>query len=422
MIVAFQPATPAGNEQSLTVVDGSSGDIVSEPDSPGDSTAATGEPVAAELSSDGTFLAMLSREGLSGMDQLLVAHVSEGVTASSETSAEPTPTPPAAIGETTALGSSISGSPFLEHLAWSSDSRWLAYTLADPNGGGTDAWVYDTATNEFWQLTAVGDAYAASWVDVPESEVPALWVSRAEGTATSYLTAVTTDDGARVERIDPSTDPIESAEGVFQPLISPNGALAIYWRGEMTRRGDEWVFSVAGAPYLAEHRPFDAADDGAFPDERPLFSDLTIDRDAFTSAAIAWGTDGDSFAVWNAVWTGLNHASVDGTYPDATRIYFGHATDAGGLKQDHALDRDDLPDGWRVEDVKVSPTGRDLVVMVAAPLAGDLSTPTAELWLVRRNTGDVSDESEPLKAGAGIWYGPAVFDGYVEVDPGTETP
>ena len=62
---------------------------------------------------------------------------------------------------------------------------------------------YDTATNEFWQLTAVGDAYAASWVDVPESEVPALWVSRAEGTATSYLTAVTTDDGARVERIDP---------------------------------------------------------------------------------------------------------------------------------------------------------------------------------------------------------------------------
>ena len=129
------------------------------------------------------------------MDQVLVTHVGEGVAASSETSAEPTPTPPAAIGETTALGTSIAGSPFLEHLAWSSDSRWLAYTLADPNGGGTDAWVYDTATNEFWQLTAVGDAYAASWVDVPESEVPALWVSRAEGTATSYLTAVTTDDG-----------------------------------------------------------------------------------------------------------------------------------------------------------------------------------------------------------------------------------
>ena len=88
----------------------------------------------------------------------------------------------------------------------------------------------------------------------------------------------------------------------------------------------------------------------------------------------------------------LNQASGEGTYPDATRIYFGHATDAGGLKQDHALDRDDLPADWPVVDVKVSPTGQDLVVMVAAPLAGDLSAPTAELWLVTRNTGDVADE------------------------------
>jgi len=422
MIVAFQPATPTGSEPSLTVVDGSSGDIVSEPDPPDDPTAATGEPVAAELSSDGTFLAMVSREGLSGMGQVLVTHVGEGVAASPESSAEATPTPPAAIGETTALGTSIAGSPFLEHLAWSSDSRWLAYTLADPDGGGTDAWVFDTATNEFWQLTAVGDAYAASWVDRPESAFPSLWVSRAEGTATSYLTPVMTDDGARVERIDPETDPIESAEGVFQPLISPNGALAIYWRGDMTRQGDEWVFSAGGAPYLAEHRPFEEADDGAFPHERPLFSDLTIDRDAFTSAAIAWGTDGDSYAVWTTDWAGLNQASDDGTYPDPTRIYVGHATDSGGLKQDHALDRDDLPDGWRVEDVKVSPTGRDLVVMVAAPLAGELSTPTAELRLVTRNTGNVDDEVQVLKSDEGIWYGPAVFDGYVEVDPGTETP
>ena len=170
----------------------------------------------------------------------------------------------------------------------------------------------------------------------------------------------------------------------------------------MTRQdSDEWVFSEAGAPYLAEHRPFDEAEDGAFPNERPLFSDLTIDREAFRSAAIAWGIDGNSFAVWNADWAGLNQASDDGTYPDPTRIYFGHATDAGGLKQDHALDRDDLPDGWRVVDVKVSPTGQDLVVMVAAPLAGDLSTPTAELWLVRRNTGDVRRRVRAPEVGRG---------------------
>ena len=136
-------------------------------ESPEDPTAAVGEPVAAELSSDGTFLAMVSREGLSGMDQVLVTHVGDGDAAAPDASAEPTPTPPAAIAETTALGTSVAGSPFLERLAWSPDSRWLAYTLADPNGGGTDAWVFDTATNEFWQLTDVGDAYAASWVEDP---------------------------------------------------------------------------------------------------------------------------------------------------------------------------------------------------------------------------------------------------------------
>ena len=423
LYLALDPATPAGEEQSLTVVAGSTNDVVLEPDPPDDPTAAVGEPVAAELSSDGTWLAIVAREGLSGMDQVLVTHAGDGVGAADPAaSVEPTPTPPAAIGETTVLGMSVAGSPFLEQLAWSPDSRWLAYTLADPNGGGTDAWVFDTATNEFWQLTDVGDAYAASWVDVPDSDIPALWVSRAEGTVTSYLTAVMTDSGERVENIDPATEPIQRAEGVFQPLISPNGALAIYWNGLMTRQGDEWVFQEGGAPHLAEHRPFDETAGSAFPSERLLFNDLSIDRDAFTSAAIAWGTDGDSFAVWNTVWAGVNQASDGGTYPDATRIYFGHATDSGGLKQDHALDRDDLPADWSVVDVKVSPTGRDLVVMISAPLAGDLSAPTAALLLVTRNTGNVDDEVKDLKSDDGIWYGPAVFDGYVEVDPGTETP
>ena len=363
MIVAFDPATPAGDEQSLTVVDGSTGDVVVEPSPPEDPTAAVGEPVAAELSSDGTFLAMVSREGLSGMDQVLVTHVGDGVAAAADASAEPTPTPPATIGETTGLGTSVAGSPFLERLAWSADSRWLAYTLADPNGGGTDAWVFDTATNEFWQLTDVGDAYAASWVEDPESDVPALWVSRADGTVTSYLTAVMTDDAANaLSASTPRRILSPWPTHVFLPLVSHNGALAIYWDGVMARQDSgEWLFSEGGAPYLAEHRPFDET---AFPNERPLFSDLTIDRDAFTSAAITWGIDGDSFAVWDADWAGLNQASDDGTYPDPTRIYFGHATDSGGLKQDHALDRGDLPDGWRVVDVKVSPTGHDLVVMV----------------------------------------------------------
>ena len=75
------------------------------------------------------------------------------------------------------------------------------------------------------------------------------------------------------------------------------------------------MFNEGGAPYLAEYRPDDEA--GPFHSERPLFADVTIDRDAFTSAAIAWGWDGDSYVVWNAEWTGLPQSSGDeDLYPD----------------------------------------------------------------------------------------------------------
>ena len=389
------------------MVEGPTGDVVLDPSPPADPTAAAGEPVAAELSSDGTWLAFVGRQGLSGMDQVLVTHVSEGAAAGDpDASAEPTPIPPAAIGETAALGASVAGSPFLERLAWSPDSRCLAYTLADPNGGGTDAWVFDTATNEAWQLTDVGDAYAASWVDRPERTCRPLWVSRAEGTVTSYLTPVMTETGERVENIDPSTDPLDTAEHVFLPLISPNGALAIYWDGVMARQGDEWVFSEGGAPWLAEHRPFD---DSPFPNERPLFSDVAIDRDAFTSAAITWGIDGDSFAVWQTEWTG---ASQDRRRWHISRSSPGvlRSRQRGRHGRTHAIDASDLPADWPVIDVKVSPTGRHLVVMVAEPLAGDLSVPTAKLLLVTRNTGNVDDEVDPLSPDDGRWYGPAAFD------------
>ena len=119
-------------------------------------------------------------------------------------------------------------------------------------------------------------------------------------------------------------------ENLFQPLLSPNGALAIYWQGRMAQVEGDWVFSEGGAPVLAEHRPLDPEAESPFPNDRHLFSDLTIDREAFTSAAISWGVDGDAFAVWETVWTG-DDQGAQGTYPDVTRVYFGHATDARGL-------------------------------------------------------------------------------------------
>jgi hypothetical protein len=213
--------------------------------------------------------------------------------------------------------------------------------------------------------------------------------------------------------LDPSEDPTLVAENVFQPLVSPNGALAIYWEGRMALQGGEWLFAEGGAPHLAEHRPLDDDPAGPFPNERVLFSDVTIDRDAFTSAAIAWSLDSNTYAVWNTAWTGVPQAA-EGEYPDPTRVYFGRATDARGLTRFHAIDRDDLPADWEVIDVKVSPTGRHLIVMVARPRAG-LEAPTAELLLIKRNTGDVADEVEPLGAEDGRWFGPAVFDAYVEI-------
>ena len=403
---------PADN-QALTVVDPTDEEPPVEP-------AATplGPPIAAELSPDGGWLAMVVEKGLSGMNQMRVSRVAEAIQPA-DPGATPIPEPDVDISETIVLGESVAGSPFLERLAWAPDGSALAFTLADPEGGGTDVWIFDRTTSEVWQLTATGDAYAGSWVVPPasgdEALAPELWVSRAEGTATSFLVSPTIGGGEHAERIDPADEAILTAPGVFQPIVSPNGALAIYWNGAMTQSGSgEWLFSAGGAPYLAEHR-LDDVEDGPFVSERTLFSDVTIDRDAFTSAAIEWGLDGDSYAVWNAEWTGLpQSAEGDALYPDRARIYFGRASDPRGLTRIHAIDRDVLPAEGSVVDVKVSPTGRHLVVTFRMPTPGDLAAPAAQLLLITRNPEGVADDVTVLEAEEGRWFGPAVFDAYVE--------
>ena len=406
-------AVAAGTTDQLTVVDPTA---VKPPVEPTEAPA--GQPLAAELSPDGGWLAMVSEDGLSGATSTSVSRVADA-TQSGDPGATPIPEPDIAIAATVDLGDSTVGSPFLKRLAWAPDGSALAYTLADQNGGGTDVWVFDRASGQRWQLTDTGDAYAGSWVIPAETDggaaAPELWVSRAEGTVTSYLLSPMSTDGTRLERIDPATEARVTADHVFQPIVSPNGSLAIYWDGVMTRSdGGEWLFSEGGAPYLAEHR----LDDGEepFQSARPLFSDVTIDRDAFTSAAIAWGWDSDTYAVWNAEWTGIPQSSgTEDPYPDRARVYFGHASDPRGLTRFHAIDRDDLPADGSVVDVKVSPTGRHLVVTVRMPTPGDLAAPEARLLLITRNTDDVPDIVEPIAEGDGQWFGPAVFDGFVEI-------
>ena len=176
--------------------------------------------------------------------------------------------------------------------------------------------------------------------------------------------------------------------------------------------GFGWDFVEGGAPQLAQHAV--AGGTYRFDSERPLFSDLTIDQAAFTSASITWGSDGDAYAVWSTEWAG-DSQGTDAQYPDPTRVYFGHATDPRGMTQYHAIDKDDVAPGLVVVDVKVSPTGRHLVITAREPLAGDLDTPRAELLLVERNTGDVADTVRVLGSSDDGWIGPAAFDQTPEV-------
>jgi hypothetical protein len=62
-----------------------------------------------------------------------------------------------------------------------------------------------------------------------------------------------------------------------------------------------------------------------------------------------------------------------------------------------------------VVDVKVSPTGRHLVITAARPRSGIFDPPRSDLLLVTRNTGRVADEVERLGSATDGWYGPAAF-------------
>jgi hypothetical protein len=386
---------------ALTVRHGPTGETIAELDTP------SGPPIAAELSPDGQWLAYITRGSGSGFDEVRATRVAEGIPSDDPEDLPPTESP-IEVGETVILGESISGSAFLERLHWSSNSYYLAYTLADLEGGGTDAWLFDVSFGEPRRLTDVGNAYAASWVP-GGAGTSLLWMSTAGEEPTSYLhafhdSAGDPDDRRLGEAGDLADGATATAAGVFQPLLSPNGSLAIYWNGRMERVGDEWLFTEGGAPYLAEH-----GEDFQITNERALFSDLTIGREAFASAGIAWGADGDAYAVWNATWTGASQGG-DEDYPDPRRVYFGHATDARGLTQGHAIDVADIPDGSSVVDVKVSPTGRHLVITALRPIGGAQEAPRADLLFIERNTGGVSDEVFTLGSADDGWFGPAAFD------------
>jgi hypothetical protein len=356
-----------------------------------------GPPVAAELSPNGQFLAFTTRRGQSGLHDVWVIHLPSGTVSSG---AVPPIETDLAEWETVELGESMAGSELLEHMAWSPNSRWLAFTRADVDGAGTDAWLFDASTGATQQLTTDGVGYAASWIPVA-SEPSQLWISVAGDEPTSELVVVDESNPAECCGTTIGTLP------VFQPLISPTGSHVIYWRGVMAQQGAEWAFVEGGAPYIADVQVVAGATE--LVNERPLFSDVTIDRDAFVSAGIEWGADGDAYAVWRVEWAGIPQGS-QGEYPAANRVYFGHAGDERELTEDHAIDAADIPEDASVVDVKVTTT-RHLLVTASEPVGGVMDAPVARLLLVTRNTGNVADEVAQIRADVeGGWFGPPAYD------------
>ncbi|MGQ0609081.1 MAG: zf-HC2 domain-containing protein [Chloroflexota bacterium] len=380
------------------------GDDVVEPMSP------SGPPIVAELSPDGQWLAFMTEVGGRGVNDVWATRLTEAPAPSADPEMLPPIDSSIPVGETVHLGETVAGSPFLERMSWSSDGRYLAYSLAAPDTEATgdasvDAWIFETDEGEAVRLTDVGNAYAASFIPSIDGTTADLWVSLAGDEPRSFVMELRFD-GAIV-----AGDPAElgtNAADVFQPLLSPNGSLAIFWLGRMADDPDAgWGFVEDGAPYLAEHDMDEGA--YAFDNERPLFSDRPVRGALFGSAAIAWSLDGDAYAVWDTIWTG-EVAVGEEPYPDATRVYFGHATDSRGLTRQHAIDHHELDGELVIVDVEVAPTGRHLLITSRERPGGIGDVPRAELRLITRHTGDRPDESEQItEVSDDGWVGPAVF-------------
>ncbi len=395
---AYLAVTGELDNQLLTVRHGPTSETIMEAEAP------SGPPIAAELSPDGQWVAYINERGLSGHVEARALRISEPPEVSGPEAPQPVDSS-VPVGDTLLLGTGIAASPFVEHLSWSPDGRYLAFALTDLEDQRTDAWLLDLASDDSARpLTNTGSGYVGSFT--PDGS---LWVSVAGETPTSYLLPPrVVETGNEIDATTIAQVATVSAENVFQPLLSPNGVLVIYWNGRMDRSGDDWTFVEGGTPWIAEN----VGDGGAgyeFENSQRVFTDLTVGRNGFTAAAISWALDSDAFAVWDARWTGVSQGSA-GEYPDQRRVYLGRATDARHVTEIHALDIGDLPDDASVVDVKVAGTGRHLAITARRPVPGDLAAPQADLLLVTRNTGDTPDEVVDFDARDEGWYGPALFN------------
>ncbi|MBA3687347.1 MAG: PD40 domain-containing protein [Chloroflexi bacterium] len=345
-----------------------------------DAGTVSGPPIAAALSPDGQWLAYITQKGETGANEVWALHLNDG--------------------KITHLGCS-SAAPFTNRLAWSPDSRYLAYTLVGVDLGadagcekptdGADAWLFDTSTGQRSNFSNRGNAYAADFEPMSVADVPVLWVSIASETPGSGAFGVGADiNGAGLSNI-------------FLPLFSPDGSRAIFWSGTMTSNGGSWHFSVGGMPQLSGD--FRAAGPASPWVGTPLFTDLTpVGGEAFASGDFAWGPDNDHLAFWDGAWTGTPQ-SADGTYPNQADAYVGSFS-SGLLSSASALALVRPADAYLVA-IAFAQDGTSVAVTLGLPSAGIGDPPSALLQIVPL------DGSAPHGIGGGTdappWNGPAVY-------------
>lgn len=348
-----------------------------------DAGSVSGPPIAASLSPDGQWLAYITQKGETGANEVWALHLIDG--------------------KVKHVGCS-SAAPFTNRLAWSPDSRYLAYTLVGVDLGadagceaasdGADVWLLDTTTSERTQFTTAGNAYVAAFAADAGAGDPRLWVSFAMAEPQSALLAVPDGPGREAE---------EQAPGVFLPIFSPDGSRAIFWNGTMTLNGGSWHFSVGGMPQLS--RDFRSAGPATPWAGTGLFSDLVpVGGEAFVSGDFAWGPDSDLFAFWDGAWTGAPQGA-DGTYPNQQDVYVGRVS--GGLLGSASALAIVRPSDAYLVAIAFAPDGTSVAVTLGLPSAGIGDPPSALLQVVPLDGGS------PQAVGGGSeappWNGPAAY-------------
>lgn len=376
----------ASDGRTLSVIDARGGGKVSL-DNP--KSGQFGAVQRAALSSDGRLLAFATDSGLKGTWRIFVANLDDGTVQQ--------------LAETLPL-------TFGRRLAWSPDGRYLAFTVAhvESGGSGSGVWIYDRMTQVAKAVTGQGSsgppAYFASWAPVGPGDNEQLWFSLGEENPVSQLAQFPVGGGLPADLLGAE---MTTVGGVFAPLVSPDGGHVLYWAGTMKYDGQSgFDFSQGGMPQLA---PYDST--ASTWNGTALFSDLVPQQNgaAFTSGELTWAGNSNTYAFWAGQWTGTPEAN---NYPDPNGVYFGRAS-TGQLSRSSALDLSWCPDqsdclARYLVDVALSADGGTAAVTLGIPLPGDLAAPQSRLLAI---TTDAS--YPPTEVGGGAnplpWSGPGVF-------------